>query len=61
MIQLSLLLLEMKLAVDDKAALMERYHSGREENMGYSIRGDWRMNDRKGVFCWMHNRHARAT
>ncbi len=39
---------------------MERYHSGREENMGYSIRGDWRMNDRKGLFCWMHKRHARA-
>jgi hypothetical protein len=51
----------MKLVVEDKAALMERYHSGQEENMGYSIRGDWRMNDRKGVFCWMHKRHARAT
>jgi len=24
----------MKLVVEDKAALMERYHSGREENMG---------------------------
>ncbi len=31
-----------------------------ERRIWDSIRGDWRMNDRKGLFCWMHKRHARA-